>query len=418
MGNEVEIIRQLILEAKVVAYEEIGDVPPPQRPIIEWPVQCTIEPGLGGAVAAESRIGVVDGARGRLIYGGYDIFDLAALSTYEETAFLLLHGQLPTVRELADFKSCLRRHYRVIPSMYDVIRALPYQQLHPMTLLEAAMTAAQGDDATADITGEHFDEDAITRLIAQMMVATGMIQRMRHGLAPVAPDPELSHSANLLYGLTGQRPTDLASRVMDVALILHADHGMNASTFTSMVVASTLSDMYACIRAGVGALKGPLHGGANEAALHDLEEIGSPDNVRDWYRAARETKRKIMGMGHREYKAYDPRARALKPIARFFAERTPEIAPIFDTADALETLHLDTIGRAKGIFPNVDFYSGIVYRGMHIDKLMFTPIFAVARTAGWTARCFEYRRNNRIFRPGEYYVGEIDREYTPIKDRH
>jgi citrate synthase len=202
-----------------------------------------------------------------------------------------------------------------------------------------------------------------------------------------------------------------------VALIIHADHGMNASTFTSMVVTSTLSDMYASVRAGIGALKGPLHGGANEAALRDLEEIGSAEAVPAWYRAARESKRKIMGMGHREYKAYDPRARVLKPIARFFAERTPEISTIYATAEALETLHLETIGRDKRIFPNVDFYSGIVYRGMQIDRAMFTPIFAVARVAGWSARCFEYRRNNRIFRPGEYYIGEIDREYVPIEDR-
>jgi citrate synthase len=417
MANEAEEIGRLILEAKRQAYEEIGDVPPPQKPVIEWPIQCSIEPGLAGAVAAESRIGVVDGARGRLIYAGYDIFDLAAYSTFEEVVFLLFQGNLPTPRELTEFRATLKRYYRLIPTTYELIRALPYDSLHPMTLLEVAMAGAQADDAISDGDGENFDQDAMLRLVAQMMISTGMIQRIRHNQAPIAPDPCLSHAGNLLYCLTGEKPTPLAERVMDISLILHADHGMNASTFTSMVVTSTMSDVYAAVRAGIGSLKGPLHGGANEAALHDLEEIGSEEFVAEWYAKARSQKRKIMGMGHREYKAYDPRARVLKPIARFFAERTPEIAPIFRTAEALEKLHLDTIGRDKRLFPNVDFYSGIVYRGMHIDRVMFTPIFAVSRVAGWLARSAEYRRTNRIFRPGEYYIGEIDREYIPLAKR-
>ena len=204
---------------------------------------------------------------------------------------------------------------------------------------------------------------------------------------------------------------------MDVALILHADHGMNASTFTTMVVNSSLSDMYSSISAGIGSLKGPLHGGANERVLYDLDEIGSPENVEPWFRKARETKRKVMGFGHRVYKAYDPRARILKPLADMLSERNPEHRKLFEIAVKLDDIVCAELGKEKKVFPNVDFYSGIVYRAMGIETPMFTPIFAVSRVSGWTARVLEYLAQNRIFRPRAVYVGPIKQDYVPIEQR-
>jgi len=204
---------------------------------------------------------------------------------------------------------------------------------------------------------------------------------------------------------------------MDVALILHADHGMNASTFTTMVINSSLSDMYSSVVGGIGSLKGPLHGGANERVLYDLLEIGSPDKVESWFHKARETKRKIMGFGHRVYKAYDPRARILGPLAKVIADHNPEIKPLYEVAARLDDLVCSELGKEKKVFPNVDFYSGLVYRGLGIDTPMFTPIFAVSRVAGWTARALEYLATNRIFRPRAVYTGPIRLEFVPIDQR-
>jgi len=240
---------------------------------------------------------------------------------------------------------------------------------------------------------------------------------IRKGKKPVAPDPDLGHSANYLYMSTGEKPDELAARIMDVALILHIDHGMNASTFTTMVVNSSLSDMYSSVVAGIGSLKGPLHGGANERVMYDLSDIGSPENVEPWYRAAREAKRLIMGFGHRVYKAYDPRARILKPLSALMAEKDAEMAKLYNIAIKLDDLVCAELGAEKGIFPNVDFYSGIVYTGLGFETAMFTPIFAVSRVAGWCARALEYLADNRIFRPRAAYVGPMTAEYVPMDQR-
>lgn len=409
-------ITELILNAKKKAYEEIGpvDAPPPPKSV-EWPVACEVNAGLEGAVAAGTNIGYVDGARGALVYRGYDIFDLCAHSNFEEVTYLLIFGKLPTAAELAEFRKNLVSRMAVLKSTQEMLAALPVKDLHPMKLLEVAMIGA---NAEAQSTGNADDPmDAAYRVIAQMMTATGMIARLRKGEAIVEPDSDLGIAANLLYTMTGKKPGEEATRLMDVALILHADHGMNASTFTAMVVTSTMSDLYFAMSAGLGSLKGPLHGGANEAVLYDLEEIGSVDNVESWYAAAREKKRKIMGMGHRVYKAYDPRARVLKPLAQEFSRANPEVAGLLETAEKLEEVVLESLGREKKIFPNVDFYSGLLYRAMEIDTPMFTPLFAVSRVSGWVARCLEYQENNRIFRPRGIYTGEIDLEYVPIEKR-
>ncbi len=410
-------ITELILEAKKKAYEEIGNVdaptPPPE---VVWPVTCDVKPGLEGAVAAGSMIGFVDGARGDLVYRGYNIFDLCAHSTFEEVSYLLMFGNLPTQSELDDFTRQLREKMNILEPTRQMFDVLPVDSLHPMKLLEVAMIGADAEDSKAAGEGSDDQLQAAYRVIAQMTTATGMIARKRKNLPLVEPDPQLSLAGNLLYTMTGEKPDATATRLMDVALILHADHGMNASTFTAMVVTSTLSDMYFAMSGGLGSLKGPLHGGANEAVLYDLEEIGSPDNVDAWFEEAQKNRRKVMGMGHRVYKAYDPRARVLKPLAEAFSREHPDVRQLLETAGKLEHVAVEAMGD-KNIFPNVDFYSGLLYKAMGIETVMFTPLFAASRVSGWVARCMEYRENNRIFRPRGIYTGNVDCQYVEMAKR-
>jgi citrate synthase len=234
---------------------------------------------------------------------------------------------------------------------------------------------------------------------------------------PLEPDPELSHAANYLYMMTGRRPTPTEEKIMDIALILHADHGMNASTFASLVVASTLSDMYMSISSGVAALNGPLHGGANERVIQTLEEIRDPENVKDWYERTKAQGKKIPGFGHRVYKRYDPRARILGPIAKYMTGQDGRANRLLKIALELEKVVVEDLGSEKGIYPNVDFYSGLVYTCLGIPTYLFTPTFAVARVAGWTARVLEYMKTNRIFRPRAIYTGRTNKKYMPLEKR-
>ena len=259
--------------------------------------------------------------------------------------------------------------------------------------------------------------EACYHLIAGVSTLTAAIYRIRRGLMPIEPDPKLSHAANLLYLMTGRRPSPLEERIMDVALILHADHGMNASTFAALVVASTLSDTYFSVGSGIAALNGPLHGGANEQVVRTLKKIGEVENVKPWVAKMRASKRRIMGFGHRVYKAYDPRARILGPLVEYLAQNKPHVQKLYRIARALEKEVLASFGMAKKIFPNVDFYSGLAYCCLDIPEYMFTPLFAASRVAGWTARVLEYMHNNRIFRPRAIYTGEFNRKVTPIEER-
>jgi citrate synthase len=254
-------------------------------------------------------------------------------------------------------------------------------------------------------------------LLSGVATICAAIARLRKGLLPLEPKPELSHAANLLYMITGREPSPVEERIMDICLILHADHGMNASTFSAMVVASTLSDIYFSVGAGIAALNGPLHGGANEQVMKMLHEIGSSDKVGPWLKHKTASKQKVMGFGHRVYKAYDPRARILGPLAKILVKAHPEMENLFATATELEKQVLASFGKEKNIFPNVDYYSGFVYNSLGISVDFFTPLFAVARVAGWTARVFEYLQNNRIFRPRAMYVGEFNNKYVPLEER-
>jgi len=468
-----EDITKLILRAAEQARLETSAEPEKDlTKHVRWPIDCQVGPGLEGAIACESRVGYVNGTRGWLIYRGYNIFDLAAHSSFEEVTYLLLHGRLPTSKQLERFKSQLIS-YRPVPDTLRHLMGFPVEHMHPMaalrlgtSLLRMQQTYADAESARPDAaTAISADEDSIPmelkpwgdphaiyefkgrgvrgapsaapttspgsrplvdaagvasayRLIAGVPTLAAAVARVRRGKMPLEPDPALSHAGNFLYMVTGRRPSKVEERVMDVSLILHADHGMNASTFACLVVASTLSDVYWSIGSGIAALSGPLHGGANEEVLHMLRTIGGPKHVRRWLAHALARKQKIMGFGHRVYKAPDPRARILGPLAKALARRArdEDVQALIATADELERQAVAAL-KDKKVFPNVDFYSGLVYAALGIPPEHFTPIFAVARVSGWCARVLEYLQNNRIFRPRATYVGPINKEYTPVERR-
>lgn len=451
-------ITKIVEAAAVKARQETSNEPEPHlTQKVTWPVNATVGPGLEGAIACESKIGYVNGAKGWLIYRGYDIFDLCAYSTFEEVSYLLLHGHLPNAQELADYNAYLRT-YRSGRRTMRMMMGTPVEQFNTMEGLRLGVMFARDIRSNPDAeTAEHdyiigSDEDSIpmeteprgekeaiyrTRkprkgarsvspellecygLIGVLGTIAAGVSRLHEGHLPIEPREDLSHAGNLLYGMTGRVPTPVEERVMDIALILHADHGMNASTFASMVVASTLSDIYFSVGAGIGALHGSLHGGANEAVLHQLHAIGSPAKVPAWFKGAMARNEKMMGFGHRVYKAYDPRARVLGPLARYLTEasQSKESMRLLKTAEALEKRVVSTLGAEKHIFPNVDFYSGIVYDALGIHARMFTPLFAVSRVSGWTARVMEYLEHNRIFRPRAIYTGDFDKTFVPVDKR-
>jgi len=410
-------ISKIIREAAVKAQRETDSEPEGKLTgECKFPITCEVGGGLEGAIACGTSIGYVNGTKGWLVYRGYNCFDLAEHSNFEETSYLLLFGKLPTAKELADFKKKLASYAPLPREVVDVLSSLPTAKTRPMSALRTGVSVLGVLDANAEDTSVEAETEVSIKLIAQMGPLAGAIARLRQGQKPVAPDPSLSLAGNFLYTMTGKKPQADYERIMDVSLILHADHGMNASTFTSMVVNSSLSDMYSSITAGIGSLKGPLHGGANERVLHDLDEIGSAGNVDKWFAEARKAKRRVMGFGHRVYKAYDPRARILGPLADMMTQGTKH-RTLYETAIKLDGVVCSELGAEKKIFPNVDFYSGLVYRAMGIETAMFTPIFAVSRISGWCARVLEYLASNRIFRPRAIYTGPTKAEYVPVGKR-
>ena len=369
--------------------------------------------GLEGVVAAKSRLCQIDGAQGKLYYMGYPIEELAEGSTYEECVYLLFHGRLPRHEELESLKAQLRKE-RVLPKqVIDFIAMLPHTS-HPMDVLRTICSLMASFDNNPERSPEANLHRAVA-LTAQFPTIVATFHRLRQNQKPVAPHPKLGHAANFLYMLNGAEPDEQAARVMDIAMVLHLDHEMNASTFASLVVASTLSDIYSATSAGVGALKGSLHGGANEAVLKMLQEIADPKKVEAYVDDALAKKVKMMGFGHRVYKNYDPRARILKEYARRLSDKT-KFSRYFQINEELERIMVARKGK-QGIFPNVDLYSGIVYHQMGIATDLFTPIFAIARVAGWAAHVIEYWQENRLFRPNSIYVGPGPRKFVPISQR-
>ncbi|MDA2916341.1 citrate synthase/methylcitrate synthase [Nitrospinae bacterium AH_259_B05_G02_I21] len=371
--------------------------------------------GLDGVIACETHINYIDGAAGKMIYRGYDVEEIGEQTNYEETAYLLIYGKLPTQSELDDFTAKLISYRSVPPEVIQVLKIIPTAKTHPMSALRTGVSALGTFNPDAEEQSVENYEDIGLQLIAKLATIAGAVQRIRAGKEPVEPDPSLDHSANFCYMMTGEKPSEVFEKMMGLSLVLHADHGVNASTFSSMVVISSLTDMYSAIAAGIGSLKGPLHGGANEQVLYMLNEIGSADKADEYMDNAIKNKVKIMGFGHRVYKAYDPRARIFALHSKELCEAAgkPEL---YEIAKRVEEKVIDAYG-AKGIFPNVDFYSGTIYHCLGIETAMFTPLFAVSRVAGWVARILEYLPQNRIFRPRAVYLGEKDLQYVPIDQR-
>ncbi|KXK04153.1 MAG: citrate synthase [Acidobacteria bacterium OLB17] len=367
--------------------------------------------GLRGVVAAQSSIGDVNGEQGILIYQGYNIHDLAEHSTFEEVIFLLWNGRLPKADELTELRTKIRANYAVPAEVIELIKAFP-KDADPMDALRTAVSSLDFYDKDGKGTDRASAMNAAIKLTAQIGTIAAAFDRIRNGKDVVAPNPELSIAENFLYMLRGERPTADEARMFDVCLILHADHELNASTFTTRVVAGTLADMYGCVTAGIAALAGPLHGGANTNVMKMLLEIGSLDKVDAWVDKALEEKRKIMGIGHAVYKTEDPRATWLRRYSKQMAEKTGE-SKWFDMSQRIEQL----MHEKKGMFPNVDFYSASTYYLMGIPLDLYTPIFAVSRISGWTGHILEQYGNNKLIRPRAEYIGPRDLKYTPIEER-
>jgi citrate synthase len=371
-------------------------------------------PGLADVPCAESAVSFIDGKRARLEYRGIAVETLARESCFEETAWLLLRGELPTQRELADFDDQLRHRRRIKYKLEDLIKCLP-ETGHPMDALQASVAAMGMFYPSRDVTNNQSNWDSVVRLIAKMPTVVAAFARLRHGDRAVPPRDDLDHAANFYYMLFEREPSPAIRKVLDACLVLHAEHTMNASTFSGRVTGSTLANPYTVVSSAIGTLTGPLHGGANEEVLDMLEEIGSFENVRPWLENAVATKKKIMGLGHRVYKVKDPRATVLQELAEnVFAEMSRPKQ--YDMAMELEKVAVGILG-PKGIYPNVDFYSGIVYAALGIPRDLFTPIFAIARVAGWLSHWLEQLKNNRIFRPEQIYVGKRDVAYVPLEKR-
>ncbi|PIR20247.1 MAG: citrate synthase [Deltaproteobacteria bacterium CG11_big_fil_rev_8_21_14_0_20_47_16] len=366
--------------------------------------------GLEDVLVCESSVSDVDGINGVLTYRGYNIFDLAEKASFEEVSYLLLYGNRPTTVELKDFTAKLVAARAIPKAVIEAIKTLPHDA-HPMAAMEVAVAALGCTDKTANTITVENDLTIGTQLISQLATITAAVWRIRSGKDPVAPDSSLSHAANFMYMMTGEKPTAEIAKMMDVALTLHADHEVPASTFAAMVVSSSLTDMYSSITAAIGSLKGSLHGGANENALRNVEKIGSPTNVTAYMDDVVANKKKVPGVGHRVYKVIDPRATILKKYAEQVSAQSNKLKNDFLTACELEKQATAVFG-AKGLYPNVDFYSGILYHGMGISTEMFTPIFAVARITGWVSRLVEFLPQNRIFRPRALYTGKTEQKWS------
>jgi citrate synthase len=367
--------------------------------------------GLEGVVAADTRLSDVRGEEGVLIYAGYNINELAGKVSFEEVVHLLHENHLPNREELAALKRKLAS-YRVLPGkVIDILRAVP-KETPPMHVLRTGVSALGCFDTEADDTAMEGQKRKALKLIAQIPIITATFHRLRTNKPVLEPDPSLGEAANFLYLIDGEKPSKEKEATMDLCYVLHADHGMNASTFSARVTIATLSDMYSAITTAIGTLKGPLHGGANEGVIKMLLEIGSSEKVDSYVENALAQKQKIMGIGHRVYKTLDPRAPHLRAMAQTLSAKLGEPKWI-QMSDRIAKLMLER----KHLNANVDFYSATVYYSLGIPTDLFTPIFAIARTAGWTAHILEQLSDNRLIRPQSHYTGEVGLKVTPIDQR-
>ena len=367
--------------------------------------------GLQDIVAAQTAISDIDGKLGKLWYAGYSIDDLAGHSTFEEVVFLLQNIRLPDQAELEDITEQMVNEREAADFIRGLMPTLA-EQTSPMSMLRTSVSAASAYDPDGWDTSAEANERKAVRLIAKTPTLIAMYHRMRTGEVIVPPHPKLPHAANFLYMLSGEEPEQLDAAALDTTLILYADHTMNASTFTARVIASTLSDMFSAITGAIAALKGPLHGGANEEAMKMLEEVGDPANAERYIKEKLGRRERIMGFGHRVYKTEDPRATHLRRLSQEMGNRKGDTR-WFDISAEIERV----VGQEKGLHPNVDFFAASVYRYLNIPTDLMTPVFALARMVGWTAHVREQYADNRLIRPESEYVGPRDQVYVPIDRR-
>jgi citrate synthase len=377
--------------------------------------------GLEGVLVAESALSYIDGSVGKLVYRGYAIEDLAQDASYEEVLHLLWHGHLPDAGELDAFTDAITEEAAVGDTVLDALAGLAAADERPMAALRSGISMLSATDPS-DAGPRDLDAalEKGRRITAKIPTLLAAYDRLRRGEEPIDPRADLSLAANFLYMLTGEVPDDAAAEAMDQALVLHADHGLNASTFTSMVIASTFADMYSAVTGGVGALSGPLHGGANQDVMElffEIEREGADPVDYVTTKQEQEDGWRVPGYGHRVYQVKDPRAKILERRAKELSEASGDTT-YYDYAKAIETFFTDEKGLdERGIAPNVDFFSGTVYHQLGIPVDMFTPIFAMSRAGGWIGHVLEYQEDNRLIRPRGRYVGPEDVELTPLDER-
>ncbi|MCE2882674.1 MAG: citrate synthase [Planctomycetaceae bacterium] len=383
------------------------------------PTGPIFDKGLANTIAAETQMSFIDGGKGVLEYVGIDIDALARNSTYEETVYLLWNCRLPKQHELDALKSALQAEYEIPDAIYDMIKSFPRDAvpMHALRTLVSALALHDADAESSETTpsGIESAKRQALRLVAKTPTLIANFDRHRAGKPFVRPDKSFDIATNFLWMLNGEKPTEAMARGLDICLILHADHGLNASTFAARVTIATLSDMYSAMTTAVGTLKGPLHGGANEEVMIMLDEIGSMENVEPFVKGKLERKELIMGFGHRVYKAYDPRATYLKTFAKQIATDTGNLR-LFEMSQKIEGIVL-AAKADKGIFPNVDFYSATTYHCLGIKTDLFTCMFAMSRMSGWAGHCIEQLQDNRLIRPQAKYNGPHAAPYVAMAQR-
>jgi citrate synthase len=374
-----------------------------------------VKSGLEGVVVAQSKMSKVLGDVGRLIYSGYEIHDLAEYASFEEVAYMFWYCCLPTREQLDEFQEDMIGRRGISFQVMDLVRSTP-PEAHPMAALRTAVSGLALNDPEADDLSHESNLRKAADMTAKMPTIIAAIDRNRKGLEPLGPRTDLNHAANFLYMLHGREPSEIEARAMNLYLVLLADHGFNASTFSARVTAATSSDMYSAVTSAIGTLKGPAHGGATEAAMQQLFDIGGVDNVEAWFEEARAQGRRVMGIGHRVYKAEDPRARHLRQTASELAEQSDP--KWFQIAQKLEGVtRQDSYFIERDLYPNVDFYTAPMLYALGIEPDLFTTMFAMSRVVGWTGHLLEQYADNRLIRPRSEYIGPMDLQWVPIDER-
>jgi len=369
--------------------------------------------GLADVPVAYTKICLLDGKNGKLIYRGYDVEELFEKSNYLETAYLLIFGDLPSKAEYENFKKDIKLHGRLKFRIIDVMKNFP-EKAHPIEVLQSVVSCLGMFYEKENVLNEDYQYLSIVKLLVKIPLIIANWNRIRNGDNPLEPNPDFDYVENFLYMYFGQKPTKEKIEIFEKCLILHAEHSMNASTFAAIVVGSTLADPFTVISSAIGALSGPLHGGANEDVIKMFKEIESLQNVKKYIDEKLESKKKIPGFGHRIYKTYDPRAKLLKKILENLEIKDEELRNLYSIAQEVEKYVLEKLSH-KGVYPNVDFYSGLVYKYLGFGEDTYTSLFALARVSGWLAHWKEYITDNKLIRPTEIYIGEIDKKYNDRK---